>query len=61
MYVQQCLCPGCTEVAVQGRESDVQLLGLLLVASAGTCNSQCMYGLLVCGMAWEWLLSFQTE
>lgn len=33
MYVQQHLCLRRTELAVQGSERDVQLLGLLLVAS----------------------------
>lgn len=40
MYVQQCLRPGCTDLAMQGRERNVQLLHLLLVASAGTWNMQ---------------------
>lgn len=51
--------PGCAELAVHGGERDVQLLGLLPVADAGTrITPQCMHGLRVCATAWQWLLLF---
>lgn len=41
--MQQRSCPGCAELAMQGSERDVQLLGLLPVADAGARSTpQCV-------------------
>lgn len=61
-----CVCAAafvsrCSEFAMQGRQRNVQLLGLLLVPDA-RAHSTPWYtrGLLVCGVAWvQLLLLFQ--
>lgn len=59
MYVQQNSCPVCAEFAVQGRERDVQLLGLFPVAVVRALNTpQRMHGLLLSVMDREWQLLF---